>query len=510
MEATDMVRATSAGIVRLSSVLPDARRIGNTDVPLSSCCSDAARVQPGDIFVALESAAADGHFQAQQAVDCGAAAIVAERLLPVSIPQYLVEDTREAYGRLCQQVVGQPSRRMCTIGVTGTHGKTTIATLIAAIFEAAGETVGWCSSLGWSHGSEPIACGNSSYQPPQLARRLADMNANGCSAAVLEVSSRALAERTLSGIDLDVAVLSNVRRGALDLHGNLENYRRAKLRLLDHLKSPGLVVINADDPYLSTQLNNFSGPVLSTGFAETNDVSATLLERATSEQTFLLTMGCETVPVRTRIIGDHYVSHCLQAAAVGLSLGIDLARVVRGIESIERLPGRMERIECGQPFSVFVDGAQSPDRLEQVLQTLRSVTRGRVITVFGPHGNAPRDYRPLIGRVVERGAHVGILTSNSPGTQPPLSIAHDVIDGYARAARAHFIADRRTAIHWALSQAHPGDSVLIAGKGDMQGQDLGDRVIPFDDRDVVRNWCYDDDREAPAVTNNEPVILRMY
>jgi len=505
-----MVRMTSAGIERLSSVLPDARRIGDTDVPLSSCCSDAAHVQPGDIYVALEDASSDGHLQAPQAVKRGAAAIVAERLLPVSVPQYLVDDTREAYGHLCQHVVGRPSRRMCTIGVTGTHGKTTIATLIAAIFEASGETVGWCSSLGWSYGQEPIAEKNSSFHPPQLARRMADMSANGCSAAVLEVNSRALAERTLAGVNLDVAVLANVRRGALDLHGNLDNYRRAKLRLMDHLKSPGLAIINADDPYLNSIANSLDRPVLQTGFADTCDLSASLLERVASEQTFLLTMGCETVPVRTRIIGDYYISHCLQAAAVGLSLGIELPAVVRGIESIVRLPGRMERIECGQPFSVFVDGAQSPDRLAVALKTLRGVTRGKVITVFGPNGNTSREYRALMGRVVERGADVGILTSNSPGDESPLAIAHDVIDGYQRAARSHFIADRRKAIHWALSQAHAGDCVLIAGKGDCQGQDLGDRVIPFDDREVARTWCYDDGRDAHVPANDEPVILRMY
>jgi UDP-N-acetylmuramoyl-L-alanyl-D-glutamate--2,6-diaminopimelate ligase len=251
---------------------------------------------------------------------------------------------------------------------------------------------------------------------------------------------------------------------------------------------------------------------MSVGLHHDADLAATVIERFASEQTFLLAAGHQTAAVRTRMIGDHHIMNCLQAAAVGLSLGIDLPTVVRGLEAVEQVPGRLERIECGQPFSVFVDRADTPDRLAVVLKTLRSARRGRVICVFGPSSRTPREERALMGRVVERGADLGVITSNDPGWETQVDVTNDVLDGYQRPARASFIPDRRRAIQWALAQAQAEDLVLVAGKGETNGQDLGDRRLPFDDREEAKSWLYAAASDSSTIKagSDEPLILRMY
>jgi UDP-N-acetylmuramoyl-L-alanyl-D-glutamate--2,6-diaminopimelate ligase len=315
---------------------------------------------------------------------------------------------------------------------------------------------------------------------------------------VVEVSSHALAEYRTAGIAFDAAVLTNVRRDHLDLHQSVTNYRRVKGRLLSQLSPEGFAVINADDPASGSYLRQLNNPVLTVGQHRPAELTATIIERHRSEQTFLLEAGQDTVPVRTQMIGDHHVTNCLLAAAVGLIYGVDLATVVRGLERVERVSGRLERIECGQPFGVFVDYARTPDTLATALRSLRRVTPGRVICVFGAEGGRETDQRPMLGRVVERAADIGIITNNNPGHEQPLAIAHDILDGYERPARAHILPDREKAISWALSQAETGDSVLVAGKGDECVQRLGEELCYFDDRELVRTWLYDRAAEETA------------
>jgi len=221
------------------------------------------------------------------------------------------------------------------------------------------------------------------------------------------------------------------------------------------------------------------------------ELTAEVVERYAGEQTFLLTAGNETVAVQTRMFGDHHVRNCLAAAAVGVVLGLDLTTVARGLESLAHVPGRLEPIACGQPFGVYVDYARTPDTLAVGLRALRQVTSGRVICVFGASPDGDPAERPLLGRVVERSADLGIITGDNPQWHPPLEIAHDIIDGYHRPARAHVLPNRAEAIRWALGQAEPGDAVLIAGKGDQGGQMADDEEWCFDDREVAREWLFE-------------------
>ena len=216
----------------------------------------------------------------------------------------------------------------------------------------------------------------------------------------------------------------------------------------------------------------------------------TPIEQSASEQTFLITAGSETLPVRTQMIGMHHIYNCLTATAVGLTYGLELPQIVRSLEAAAHVPGRLERIECGQPFSVFVDFAHTPDALQKVLQTLRAVTAGRLICVFGAGGERDQTKRPLMGRIAEKNADLAIVTSDNPRREDPMSILIGILKGLSNAERAEIIPDRGEAIHHALAAARPGDCVLIAGKGHERFQIIGNEQIEFDDREVAKQWLY--------------------
>jgi UDP-N-acetylmuramoyl-L-alanyl-D-glutamate--2,6-diaminopimelate ligase len=480
---------TPAGGIRLRHVLRDCQIVGARDVRISSCCSDPQQCRPGDLFVALDHGEIDGHDLAHEAVARGASAILAERPLPVSVPVCLVKDTRVAYGRVCQALVGKPAQQLCTIGVTGTHGKTVVSALVASVLRAAGKHVGVHNSLEFND-SLAAHPGPRSSSPPELALALAQMQSAGATHAVLELSSRDLAQRRCAGVRLNAAVLTNVRRANLDFHTTVENYRRSKLRIFKHLKPKGFAVLDADEPFSQTILPQLSCAAMTIALHGDAEISANIVQRHVGEQTFLLTAGSDMIPVRTRMIGDHHVRNCLLAAATGLALGLDLPTIVHGLEAVEFVPRRLQRIECGQPFGVFVDVADSPDRLAIALQSLKRVTRGRLICVYGASPERPQDERPLIGRVAERGASLGIITASQQLGDEPLAAIHDVLDGYERPARAHVMPDRQHAITWALSQARPGDCVLIAGCRDHMVTFHNGRAEPADDGQFVRDWLY--------------------
>jgi UDP-N-acetylmuramoyl-L-alanyl-D-glutamate--2,6-diaminopimelate ligase len=270
---------------------------------------------------------------------------------------------------------------------------------------------------------------------------------------------------------------------------------------MEHLAPEGFAVVNADDPAALSQLYLHDGPVLTVGMESEAEITASLLEQCPSEQTILLSAGSEAMPVRTRMIGVQHVYHCLTAVAVGLAYGIDLPTVARGLEAIDYVPGRLERIECGQPFGVFVDRAHTPKALSKCLETLREVVRGRLICVFGARGERNHGHRPLLGCAVERCADLAVITDDNPRDEDPQAIIEDILGGLKCPAEAEVIPDRSEAIAWALSQARPGDGVLIAGKGHRTQQIAGAERCYFDDRQVARHWLYSNPPEEASLAN---------
>ncbi len=476
--------------VSLGNLFPGARFTQGA-IAARTVCTAADKCQPGDLFVGLLGSDGDSHDDAIEAVQRGAVAVLTERLLPVKVPQCIVPDTREALGRVCQALAGNPTDQLRTIAVVGTRGKTVTSLLIAAMLEAAGDAVGVISSIGLSDSVEQVITPTSTPRAPKLAHWLQRMTIAGCQSAVVELSSRALAERRAAGMEFDAVVVTNLKRSEQHWHGSEENVRRANLRALEMLKPGGFAVFNADDVESDQALANVDLPVLTFGLIGEAQVTASVIERSSSEQTFLLQAGNESIPVRTAIIGDQHVLNCLAATATGLALGMDLSTIVRGLEAVKFIPGRMQRIECGQPFSVIVDNARSPEALAASLRTLRQAGTGRIICVLGCPGGKHRDYRPRIGHVLDRCTQLSILTSDDPRHEQPLQIAHDILDGHERPHLTHTIPNRQKAIRFALESARPGDTVLIAGKGDSRVQRIGSGHEPHDDCEVARRWLYE-------------------
>lgn len=483
--------------VSLRELVPHAQFYGARDVQVTSCASDSRQCRRGDLFVALCGAEYDGHDFVQEALQRGASAVLSEQPLPgLAAPVCLVDDSREAYGRVCQALAGDPSKQLKVVGLTGTNGKTTTSYLTSSVLSAGGYSPGVMGTLGFFDGIEDQRSTHTTPPAPELAHWLGRMQANGCTHAVMEVTSHAIAQRRIAGIEFDVACFTNLRRDHLDFHGDVARYHAAKARLIEHLRPEGLLIVNADDAGCRKLTANFGGAALTVGLHEPAEISATIVEQTLDRQLFLLHADRETAPVETRLTGDHNVANCLMAAAVGLAYGIDLATVVRGLEELDRIPGRLERIECGQPFSVFVDYAHTPDALEAALATLRPHTRGRLICVFGAGGNRDGAKRPLMGAAVERWADVSIITSDNPREEDPRTIARQVAAGFRQSA-ARIVLDRGEAIRQALDAARPGDTVLVAGKGHETCQIVGRERRSFDDRALVRQMLFSRPPDGP-------------
>ncbi len=500
------VRTLKPEQVNLRKLLSDAEFLGADDVAASACTCDSRRVRPGSLFVAVKGTRHDGHDFAPQAVAQGCAAVVAERPLEgLSVPLVLVRDPRDAYGRICQALAGNPSAQLKVVGVTGTNGKTTTACLITSILAAAGNRVGILGTLGYCDGRKIAPSAHTTPPADQLARWLSRMRANSCSHAVMEVSSHALDQSRVAGVQFDAVCVTNVCRDHLDYHHSLQDYRLAKSKLFDYLAPEGFAILNADDPTAAGFLRRIEGPVLTVGIRSPAEITARILERMVSEQTFLLVAGSEAMPIRTAMIGTHHVYNCLVAAAVGLTYGIDLPTIARGLENAEHVPGRLQRIECGQPFSVFVDYAHTPDALAGTLDTLREVVEGRILCVFGAGGDRDQGKRPLMARAVEARADVAVLTNDNPRTENPRAILDDLLAGFQKPQHVEVVPDRAGAIGWALAQAQPGDCVLIAGKGHETFQIVGRKRHHFDDCEVARQWLYTNQ----TVRGNPPLQLHL-
>ena len=494
--------------VSLRELLRGGRILGSRDIRVRSCSSDWQQIEPGDVFVAIDTPQRDGHQDVEQAIAQGAVAVVAERMLPTDVPTCIVEDTREAFALLCQALAGHPAQRLKMIGVTGSYGKSITAHLIQSIFVAAGDQAGLLTSSVCFDGDQVRRVAEDGATSPEVAVALAAMVANGMKTAVVELSSKTLAQRQWSGIEFDSAIITNLRCDHLDFHGNQENYHQAMMRLVDQVGGDGLVVYDNDDRTCRDLMETVELPALSISLDDGGEINAYLIDRSVSEQTFLLHAGDESITIRTPMVGDATMRCTLLAAAVGLAHGIDLPTIAKGIEQVGHIPGRLERIECGQEFGVFVDFARHPDQIREVLRTLRQVTRGKLTCVFGAKHDRSRQERPLMGRAVERYADRAIITSDNPDYETVLESAHDLMDGMQRPELAHILPDRAAAIRYAIETAEPGDTVVIIGKGDEGFQRVGGAQWAFDDRDVCRQVLYGEHADTSHDTcDDEPIIF---
>jgi UDP-N-acetylmuramoyl-L-alanyl-D-glutamate--2,6-diaminopimelate ligase len=462
------------------AIRPQAVR-GQGDPEITAVTYRADDAGPGALHVCVPGMRADGHDFAGQAVANGAAALVVERVLPVGVPQLVVAESRRAMALAADAFYGHPSGELDIVGITGTNGKTTTAFLVHAVLEAAGGSAGLLGTVESRVGGvvEPVA--RTTPESVDLQATLRRMVSAGDRACAMEVSSHALELDRVTGVRFAAAGFTNLTQDHLDFHPNMEHYFAAKARLFREAPA----AINVGDPYGRRLAGSAGGPVLT--YARAVDADADVRPHAVEigaggAIALIVSTPRGPVPLAVRLRGGFNVENVLCAVTLAELLELPHAAVRAGIASVAGVPGRFEAVEAGQPFTVLVDYAHTPDGLENVLTSAREITQGRLICVFGCGGDRDRGKRPLMGRVARRLADIAIVTSDNPRSEDPEAIIAEIIGGVPMEAEP----DRRAAIGRAVGIAGEGDVVVIAGKGHEQGQEFADRTLPFDDRTVAR------------------------
>jgi len=457
--------------------------VGSGNVEIRDLVYDASRATEGSLFFCVRGSHVDGHELALDAVTNGAVALVVERPLDIAVAQVVVADTRAAMATAADVFFGEPTRTLEVAGVTGTNGKTTTAFLLHAILAASGRQPGLVGTVEWRVGGELRAAPRTTPEAIDLQHLFREMLDAGDRSVALEASSHGSAYRRLDRVRFDVLVFTNLSQDHLDLHGSMEEYFQAKRRLFTGVEPPPAAV-NVGDEWgrrLAAELEAaHRAPLVTFGLAPDAEVRADELELGPAGSRF----RAGGIAIETPLVGRFNVENALGAVAAGVLLGLDDEEIVAGIAAVDGVPGRFERIDAGQPFTVLVDYAHTPDSLDTVLQAARELDDGRLIVVFGAGGDRDRGKRPLMGRVARDRADLAIVTSDNPRSEDPLSIIQDVLQGAG--TDVEIDPDRRSAIARALSLATARDIVVVAGKGHEQGQEIDGVVQPFDDRAVVR------------------------
>jgi UDP-N-acetylmuramoyl-L-alanyl-D-glutamate--2,6-diaminopimelate ligase len=481
---------------------------GIADPPVDRAVYDSRRAGPGTLFVAIRGTRTDGHAHALDAVGRGAVAVVAERPpspeLPAGTPLVLVDDSRAALAPLAARLCGDPSRRLTVAGVTGTDGKTTTVTMLHAAWRGSGVAAASLGTVDFRtlDRVEPNLLRQTTLESADLHERLAGLLGAACTHVALEVSSHALGLNRVDEVDVDAAVYTRITSEHLDFHGSREAYREAKARLAERVaaRGGGLAVLDGDDAFGMARLDAVavsSRLVYSAEGDPAADLRATRIEAGPSG----VRMAAETpwgpVELGLRLAGRFNAANALAALATACATGAGLEGAVAGLERLERVGGRMERVDLGQPFSVVIDYAHTAEALRTVLGELRAATRGRLWAVFGSAGERDAEKRPAMGAVAARLADAAVLTDEDPRGEDRVEILEAIAAGAQEAGmrRDHnlfLIPDRARAVAHAVGSARPGDTVLLAGKGHESCILIAGGSVPWDERaaaeEAVRRW----------------------
>ncbi len=469
---------------------------GDPEGKVTGLAYHSERVKPGNLFFSLEGRRGRGWRYAQEAMEKGAIAAVVENSCPLhDLPLIRVPDVRLALAIIANLFYEHPSRNLRLIGVTGTNGKTSTTHMIDFLFRSRGEVTGLLGTLGYKVGEESIAPLATTPEASDLQELLARLTRIGVEHVTMEVSSHALEQHRVTGCRFAVAVLTNITGEHLDFHRTFDAYLQAKTKLFARLdgfgenSKPQVAVLNADDPCFEF-VKGWSGvQKITYGITKPADVRAVDIVLEDTGVKFKVDSFAGSGEVRLPLKGQFNIYNALAAYSVGIVEGLTPEEISAGLANFPGVPGRFEIIDLGQEFTVVVDYAHTPDGLENVIKTARSLTEGRVITVFGCGGERDRSKRPLMGEVVGRYSDLGILTDDNPRGEDPESITQEVEPGLRRYLSLdgyQIINDRRAAILASLETANKGDLVLIAGKGHEGEQVYADRVVPFNDRQVAK------------------------
>ena len=497
-----------------SAALPAQLVCGDSATPVSGISCDSRQIAPGDIFAAISGHDAAGLRFARSARAAGAAAVAVDEAIVEAaldevgseVPILACSNLRRFVAEAAAIFAGHPSRRLRVVAITGTSGKTTTSWLLESILNAAGARVGLIGTIEYRCGAIREAAPLTTPDAVALQDLLARMEEQGATHIVLEASSHALAQDRLWGLACDVGVYTNLARDHLDFHESLEAYGAAKARLfreiLPRSVKTAVAVLGIESPPVAALVDQLAVPVVT--FGEAADVSVSQVRSSFEGTRGVLHLRGERVPFDTRLVGETHVQNILAAAAAALALDVPAAAIAAGIDACPGVPGRLEAIVEGQPFAVFVDYAHKPDALARTLATLRPLTRGRLVVVFGCGGDRDAGKRPQMGEIAARGADLVLLTSDNPRSEAPLEIlaqieagvrmapclrvSPETLDDDAPAGSLYAILpDRREAIRLAINLARPGDVVLLAGKGHEDYQVVGRERFHLDDREEARS-----------------------
>src|SRR3954463_10588466 len=477
----------------LAAAITVRQVIGPLDRNVESIAYDSRRVQRNGLFIALKGEKSDGHEFIGQAIDKGAVAIVTER--EETHPRATVvevENSRTALADLGAAFYGFPVRKLKMAGVTGTNGKTTTSFLIKHICENAGLRCGLIGTVRYEIGERILPATRTTPESLDLQELLAQTVNAGCKAAAMEVSSHAVAQGRIRGLEWDVAVFTNLTQDHLDFHGTMENYFAAKAKLFHSLaeqkkKKKPVAVINLDDRYgerLAADITR-KVAVVTYGLGAQADFRASNYRMEFGGTSFQLDARGKSYLVRVPLIGRFNVANSLAALAGANALGLNLREAILSLGKTPQVPGRLQAVPAKRQFQMFVDYAHTPDALLNVLKTARELSPRKLILVFGCGGDRDKQKRPLMGRVADENADYSIITSDNPRKENPDAIIADAEKGF-RSGNYEKIPDRAKAIARAIELAQPRDIVLIAGKGHEAYQEFADHTVPFDDIQVAR------------------------
>lgn len=460
------------------------------DVEIPMVCSDSRTCTPGSLFVALEGATGHGSQFISDALGRGARVIVVENSTDLSLDGFNglvlpVKDTRKFFTELLQRFYDYPDRKIKTIGVTGTNGKTTITYLLESILRCAGRKSGVIGTVSHRIGSKIITAKNTTPGIADNFRYLSEMVKAGMDYCLMEVSSHALDQKRVDGINFHAALFTNLTGDHLDYHKNEEDYFLAKARLFQALAPDSLAVINRDDAYGDRLAKMTPARIITYAIGKQADITAKDIELGLTQTTFVLNGLGRSVPIKTSLFGKHNVYNILAVAGLCFSEGISDEDIQKGISALDCVPGRMDPVAGDKDFHVYIDFAHTEDALKNVLNSVKHIPHAKTILVFGCGGDRDRTKRPKMGRVASQLADFSIVTNDNPRSENPEDIALQIVAGFEN-KNYKVTLDRRQAIHDALRMARKGDIVLIAGKGHESYQIFKDKTVPFNEKEIVQ------------------------
>ncbi len=472
---------------KLIAELPLEMPRGGQDLEITGVCAHSKLVCPGNLFIAKKGSLDDGAKYIEEAVTTGALAVLTDTFNPFlkGVVQLIHPAPHTLEAKLAARFYGFPSQSLFTVGITGTNGKTTTAYLTKHLLDGLKSPCGLIGTVEYIVGNHQFESERTTPDAITLQKLLKEMLKQGCTSCAMEVSSHGLAQQRCDEIDFDVGIFTNLSQDHLDYHGTMEAYAAAKSKLFTHLGTNKTAIVNGDSQWTPKLIAGSKARILTYGFSEKEDIYACNIRFFSNKTEFTVHFEGKSTRFSWDVIGRYNISNCLAALGAALASGADLEALVPLVKTFSSAPGRLEKVDNNKGLNLFVDYAHTPDALEKVLDCLKEINQGKIITVFGCGGERDRLKRPQMGKAAEEGSDFTIVTSDNPRSEDPEVICREVAEGFS-SSNFSIIIDRKEAIEKAVSMASAKDLILIAGKGHETYQLFAHQTIPFDDRKIAK------------------------